>query len=100
MTADWTPWAIAVVVVAAIALAIMVYPVRAHSWYPAECCSGQDCEPISEARVRAVEGGYLIDGRFFIEHARSRPAQDGRYHACFWPHPDKLHCFFRPDIGS
>lgn len=75
-------------------------PARGHSFYDAYCCSGQDCEPISETRVKIVPGGYLLDDRFFIKEAEARQAQDGNYHACFWPNPDTLRCFYKPAVGS
>jgi hypothetical protein len=71
----------------------------AHSWYPVECCGEYDCSPIDDARVRVVEGGYLVDGKHFIETSRVRQSKDSDYHACFWP-ADRLWCFFIPPMGS
>jgi hypothetical protein len=74
-------------------------PARGHSWYDAYCCSGQDCAPVDEKRVRIVTGGYLLDGKYFIPEKDARNSQDGDYHACFWPNPDTLRCFYRPPMG-
>lgn len=63
--------------------------------YPWECCSDRDCEEISAARVRPMQGGYLVDGRFNVPQAEVRHSPDGRYHACF-PKPDVLKCFWAP----
>lgn len=75
-------------------------PARGHSWYPQDCCGGNDCAPVSQDRIRIVPGGYVLDGKYLIPEANARQSQDGDYHACFWPSPDKLHCFFKPPMGS
>lgn len=90
----------AVLFVLVLAFLMIAAPARGHSWYPPECCGGNDCEPIAETRVRVVPGGYLIDGKHFVETARARVSQDGDYHACWHPTPDNLWCFFRPSMGS
>lgn len=84
---------------ALILLGLIAYG-KSHSFYALECCSGQDCEPIDERRVEAVTGGFLLDGRFFVKEQDARFAPDGNYHACFWPNPDTLRCFYRPAMGS
>ena len=75
-------------------------PARGHSFYDPYCCSGQDCEPIDDKRVKLVEGGYLLDDAHFIAEKDARQAPDGNYHACFWPNPETLRCFYRPSLGS
>jgi hypothetical protein len=75
-------------------------PARGHSWYDSYCCSGSDCAPISGARIQLVTGGYLLDGKHFVPNEQARNSQDGDYHACFWPSPDTLRCFYRPPLGS
>lgn len=70
----------------------------AHSWYPAECCSGIDCDILLDERVRAAPGGYLIDGEHFVAQANVRKSPDDHYHGCF---PNKkLGCFWAPPQGS
>ncbi len=71
-----------------------------HSWYDTFCCSGSDCSPIDNSRVERRPHGYLIDGEYFVEQKDARQSQDGDYHACFWPTPDKLRCFYAPPEGS
>jgi hypothetical protein len=89
---------VAVAVLAAVvAWALILWLVRsagAHSWYPAECCSGHDCAPVEPSRVRVGRGGYWLDGKF-IPQANVRRSLDGEYHACF-PQPHNLRCFFAP----
>lgn len=86
--------------VAAIFMLIAIASAIGHSWYPPECCGGNDCSEIDEARVRVVQGGYMVDGKSYVAHKDVRPSPDGKYHACFWPYPDRLHCFFAPMLGS
>lgn len=85
--------AIAGVVAMAIAL---VGSALAHSFYPIECCSGYDCEPISEERVEPLAGGdYRVDGKHVVPAKEVRISPDGLYHACF-PTPERLRCFWAP----
>lgn len=86
------------------AIAVFAPYAKAHDagkgWsYPWECCSDRDCEQISETRVRPVQGGYLVDGKFHVPQAEVRHSPDGRFHACF-PKPDVLKCFWAPPSGS
>lgn len=83
-------------------IALTAGPVRAHDWYPRDCCSGQDCAPAIEARalhngllVRTVHGTVLIPSSY--EYRESR---DGRLHACMQIEngETKLICAFRPPM--
>ncbi len=79
----------------ALAVAALSLVQPAHSWYPFECCSDQDCEPVSDAVE--VPGGYQTHG-IFVPMAKVRPSQDGRYH---WCHRDgTVFCFFAPLAGK
>lgn len=70
----------------------------AHSWYPPECCSDRDCEPVPDGSVSRVQGGYQFEGQF-IPDATVRTGQDLRFHACKSPSGTLL-CFFRPTTGA
>jgi hypothetical protein len=84
---------------AALAVLVAAGGAGAHSFYPIECCSGYDCAPITPDRVKIVEGGYVIDGKFTVPTKEVRRSQDEHYHACF-PQPENLRCFFAPPFGS
>lgn len=80
----------------------MVPKVLPHDFYPPSCCSGDthtgDCAPLARARVEEVQGGYLVDGMFFVSRERARNSPDGQYHGCF-PAGEagpELGCFWRP----
>lgn len=67
--------------------------------YPNHCCSDRDCSPIAPSRVREVPGGYLVDGRWTVEHQHAGDSPDGEYHACFVnndPETFPPRCFWRP----
>lgn len=85
-----------------IVLGLLVYasirPVRAHSWYPHECCSDRDCAPVPASRVDLVAGGYLIDGLHFVFERAVRVSPDGKFHACIIG--STLICFFAPKPSS
>jgi hypothetical protein len=89
---------LAIAAVAIYAVLLFALPAPAHEWYPPSCCSGGDCAPIAEQRVRATPTGYLVDEKFPVKHSEVRKSMDGRYHGCF-PKPTELRCFFAPPRG-
>lgn len=62
--------------------------VHAHSWYPYDCCSDQDCWPMGqdvdarEPDPRIVPGGYVTYDGYFIPEGATRASLDGRFHIC------------------
>lgn len=70
----------------------------AHDWYPYECCSGHDCAPLADARVRETPTGYVVivmPGEhpmwpreraapltLAIAYGRAKASPDGRFHLC------------------
>lgn len=70
----------------------------AHEWYPAACCSGNDCRPVECSEL--VERGKGIAYRnFYFYDQMIKPSLDGQCHVCisnettpeFIPVP---HCVF------
>jgi hypothetical protein len=56
----------------------------AHSWYPLECCSGQDCHPVPCETLRENRDGsltYTPTSNDF-EARKIRPSQDAHCHIC------------------
>jgi hypothetical protein len=89
---------------------------EAHDWYTGthnekgwSCCGGQDCAPLTDGDVSAVNGGFFIASKqMYVPASRAQPSMspDGHYHACFLssgrdsgsqPLPQ---CFFYPPSGS
>lgn len=72
----------------ALALMFAARPVRAHSFYPHECCHDRDCWPMGDAAdarepepVASPQGWRLHDGEV-VPYAAARPSPDGRFHVC------------------
>lgn len=92
-----------------VALAVAAAPTAyAHSWYPKECCSGEDCAPVEQIYRLGGEGGA---GRWVItsKHGKAilplglppRDSQDGRTHVCMRYSPFgelEVICLFTPHI--
>jgi hypothetical protein len=59
---------------------------NAHSWYPKECCSNDDCMPADGISRDARGDTIVIVGRRRIWVPRGlvkRPSPDNRIHVCF-----------------
>lgn len=56
---------------------------RGHEWYPAYCCSGQDCYEITQEDVEFAGQGYFIKatGEFFPRDSVPE-SPDGKFHRC------------------
>lgn len=89
---------------------------RAHSFYDPWCCRGEvDCQPIRTEAVQITAKGYLVTLRpqdhtmlvnekaprtYLVPFREAKPSPDGGYHACIYPSPDHLRCFYAPPHGS
>jgi hypothetical protein len=93
---------------ALVLLILMTSAALAHSWYPLECCSERDCYPVPVAKVKAVSGGWLVEGSTFVRHQDARPSPDGQFHICRHQDgkgamiaiPGRAACFWAPIEGS
>ena len=83
-------------VIGAAMIALISMPSVAHDWYPADCCSGGDCAPISDTRIVRTSDGYVIDGQWKFTTAQARRSLSGRYHACFPQVGGAPKCLFVP----
>src|SRR5262245_39314966 len=65
-------------------------PAHAHSWYPPECCSGNDCAPVERMTWLVPAGGGLPLLVVTSKHGTAviapdfpvRQSKDGRMHVC------------------
>lgn len=66
-----------------LAIGPVLQPAFAHEWYPAYCCSGQDCYEIAQEDVEFVGQGYFIKatGEYFPRDAVPE-SPDGKFHRC------------------
>jgi hypothetical protein len=72
------------------AIVLLSEPTAAHSWYPKECCSGNDCAPVEKATWLVPTGAGLPQlvvtsgvGTAIVPHNFPvRDSKDGRMHVC------------------
>lgn len=96
----WIPLAMTITVGSA-------WPVKAHSWYPRECCSDQDCVAAEALLTNGHGQKSVLVGQHQIpipEGIARRSSPDGRVHICFqsWTTEHSgdptfvIHCLFMP----
>src|SRR4051812_1216404 len=71
---------------AGVVLAGAPLPAGAHSWYPKDCCGGNDCAP-AESVLRRNDGSYEVITRGMsvlipAEYTEWKRSPDGRIHVC------------------
>jgi hypothetical protein len=92
-------------IIAALALLVVIAvarPARAHEWYPRECCSEQDCAPVTDVSFVAADVGSLpvmiVTTKFgtkpLAPETKVASSKDSRMHACIYQ--GKLLCLFLP----
>jgi len=64
--------------------------ILAHSWYPADCCSGEDCRPVPASDLRELDKGEWLYIPLALVYQKRQvfPSQDSNYHVCYtrwWP---------------
>jgi hypothetical protein len=73
-----------------VAAVLFASPSFAHSWYPADCCSGKDCMPAEEV-IKVGKGEYRVlykddEGKvrsiFVPPQIRPRLSRDVKAHIC------------------
>lgn len=77
-------------------------------WYPPNCCSQRDCEPLPiDGVIPLADGGYhvvYVSERFgavdeMIKRTEVRESKDGGFHGCWRLNPEtkpRTICFFEP----
>lgn len=74
---------VAACLAACLAALALAAPAAAHEWYPAYCCSGQDCYEISQEDVVFTGEGYFIkDTGEYYPRTAVPESPDGRFHRC------------------
>ena len=64
----------------------------AHSWYPADCCSDNDCAPILSKEMKELNGTMVLHvttkhgtAPVFPLTTKLRQSEDDKEHACLVP---------------
>jgi hypothetical protein len=82
--------------------AVLSSPASAHSWYDADCCSNQDCEPVSAVAFVASDPSALpvmvvttsLGTKPLTSTTKIRQSKDSRMHACIYQ--GRLLCLYMP----
>jgi len=92
----------AVLAYLAVAVAFVVFMLRAsaHSWYDFDCCSDNDCAPITPDDVVTTPNGYRIKGTWTVPYdaPQIRPSRDNDFHVCEYP-KGTVRCLYVPTGG-
>jgi hypothetical protein len=78
------------------------YPVQAHGWYDADCCSGHDCEPVQNVTYVASDPAAppvmivttSLGTKPKTPQTKIRDSKDARMHACIYQ--GVLLCLYMP----
>ena len=70
-------------------IAIVSILALAHSWYPSECCSGQDCKPVPCEQIQELPNGSLKYEDLEYTRDKIKPSQDKFCHVCAGSSVDK-----------
>lgn len=54
---------------------------QAHDWYPAACCSGNDCHPVPCEQLKEVGRNLVYQGFSFYD-TMIKPSLDEACHVC------------------
>lgn len=98
----WVGYAIVLALLLAAICFTAVSKAQAHSWYDPDCCSGQDCEPVSAVSFVASDLSALpvmivttsLGTKPLTEYTKVRQSKDGRMHACIFS--GYLLCLYMP----
>lgn len=91
------------VFLAAAAIVILlriITPALGHSWYPPECCSGEDCRPLADHEVadyvRPMPDGrwYIVKWNTVVDMKDWSP--DNKFHICESAY--KFYCLYVPQV--
>ena len=83
-------------------VAVSATPARSHSWYDPDCCSGQDCEPVSAVAYVASDPGSVpvmvvttsLGTKPVTAMTKIRESKDSRMHGCIYQ--GALLCLYMP----
>jgi len=93
-----------------IVLMVWFAPANAHSWYPKECCSGQDCAEVTD-KIEHPDGSMTVTTKHgtakIPKGFKKMPSSDNKDHACIINYTDPfdvnpspfVRCYFTP-MGS
>jgi hypothetical protein len=69
-----------------------------HSWYPIECCSDEDCQPVPCWSITETDKGHKYFNIFFSKE-KVKASKDAQCHVCINPNTSEPLCMFLPVTG-
>ena len=83
---------------------LMVRAADAHSWYPRECCSENDCRPVPCSELTRTNLGLMWRGVVIFNEMQTRDSLDQLCHVCVKSYigliPYLPICVFIPGLTS
>jgi hypothetical protein len=67
------------VIAASVLLSSAAY---SHSWYPKDCCQGQDCRPVPCDELVETRHGLMWRGVVIFNETQVKPSLDQFCHVC------------------
>jgi hypothetical protein len=64
------------------ALVLVGSEAYSHSWYPQDCCRGQDCRPVPCDELVETRYGLMWRGTVLFNETQVRPSLDQFCHVC------------------
>lgn len=90
------------IVFAAAAAIVVATAALGHSWYPPECCSGDDCRPLQDnevaEHVRPLQNGRWHIVKWNIDVDMKDWSPDGKFHICESQH--RFYCLYVPRVSG
>lgn len=94
-----------------LSLLLLSQPSLAHDWYPLECCSEKDCEPMSATDLERDGDEWILPNGERIHNDFARESRDHQFHWCRYIYHDDTRspvirpfnrpiCFFVPTGGT
>jgi hypothetical protein len=87
-----------------IAAQLIVSVADAHSWYPKECCSDQDCQPVPCAEITRTHLGLKWRDHVFFAEWQTHDSKDQFCHVCVKSYDGSMPyvpiCVFVPRVTS
>jgi hypothetical protein len=87
-----------------VAAQLVVGVADAHSWYPKECCSDNDCQPVPCAEITRTHLGLKWRDRVFFAEWQTHDSQDQFCHVCVKSYSGSMPyvpiCVFVPRVTS
>jgi hypothetical protein len=94
---------VTVITIVAVVIMLFIFRIQAaqsHSWYDPECCSENDCAPVTKY-TQGADGAFVTSkiGTVWVPKTfKHRPSKDGQMHVCMsLGRPHTLFCVYKSE---